>query len=65
VLQAASFALLHFVSGFPGGCWGLAMTFVYGLMLGTIRRRAQGMLAPWLAHVCADLTIFAILAWVV
>lgn len=65
VLQAASFALLHYVTGFPHGGWGLAMTFVYGLMLGTIRRRAQGMLAPWLAHVGADITIFAILAWIV
>ena len=65
VLQAASFAFLHYVTGFPRGGWGLAMTFIYGLMLGTIRRRAQGMLAPWLAHVGADITIFAILAWIV
>ncbi len=47
-LQAASFALLHYVSGFPSGGWGLAMTFVYGRMLGTIRRCSQGMLAPLL-----------------
>lgn len=38
------------------------MVFVYGLMLGAIRRRSMGMLAPWLAHVAADIVIFAILA---
>lgn len=65
VLQAASFALMHYVTGFPNGSWGLVMTFAYGLMLGAIRRRSHGMLAPWLAHVGADITIFAILTWIV
>jgi hypothetical protein len=41
------------------------MTFVYGIMLGTIRRRSQGMFAPWVAHACADMVIFVILAGVV
>jgi membrane protease YdiL (CAAX protease family) len=63
MLQAATFAVMHFVAGFPRGWWGLAMVFVYGLMLGMLRRRSRGMLAPWLAHVAADCTIFAILAW--
>ncbi len=64
-LQAAAFAVMHFVAGFPQGWWGLAMVFVYGLMLGILRRRSRGMLAPWLAHVTADCTVFAILAWIV
>jgi membrane protease YdiL (CAAX protease family) len=64
LLQSVPFALLHFHGGFPYGFWGLAMTFIYGLMLGAIRRRSQGMLAPWLAHVGADTVIFAILAWI-
>jgi hypothetical protein len=34
-------------------------------MLGALRRRAQGMFAPWIAHVCADMMIFAILAGLV
>jgi membrane protease YdiL (CAAX protease family) len=63
LLQAIPFALLH-LHGFPSGLWGLAMTFIYGLMLGAIRRRSQGMLAPWLAHVGADSVIFAILVWI-
>lgn len=64
-LQAVPFAIFHYVAGFPRGGWGLLMTFVYGLMLGIIRRRARGMLAPWLAHMAADSTIFVILALVV
>jgi membrane protease YdiL (CAAX protease family) len=65
MLQAATFAAMHFVAGFPRGWWGLAMVFVYGLMLGMLRRRSRGMLAPWLAHVASDCTIFGILVWIV
>jgi membrane protease YdiL (CAAX protease family) len=60
-IQSAAFAALHYRGGFPNGLLGVVMVFVYGLMLGTVRRRARGMLAPWIAHVVADLTIFAIL----
>jgi membrane protease YdiL (CAAX protease family) len=62
VLQACPFGAMHYREGFPNGAWGLAMTFAYGIMLGALRRRAQGMFAPWVAHVCADMIIFAILA---
>lgn len=62
VIQAVSFSAFHYLAGFPNGVWGFAMVFVYGLMLGILRRYAQGMLAPWLAHVLADVTIFSVLA---
>lgn len=64
LVQAWLFGAMHFLHGFPNGWWGLSMTFVYGVMLGAIRRQAQGMLAPWIAHACADLVIFTILAMV-
>jgi len=60
LLQAAAFGVLH-INGFPRGAAGIVLAFVYGLLLGTIRRRAGGMFAPWVAHVCADLVIFGIL----
>jgi membrane protease YdiL (CAAX protease family) len=60
--QAWLFAAVHYRQGFPNGAWGIAMTFVYGIMLGMIRRRSQGMLAPTITHGCADMAIFAILA---
>jgi membrane protease YdiL (CAAX protease family) len=65
IVQAWVFGAMHYLRGFPSGAWGLAMTFVYGIMLGLIRRRSQGLAAPWLAHVCADLVIFTILAVIV
>lgn len=60
-IQAVSFAALHYRSGFPNGMLGFLMVCIYGLMLGTVRRRARGLLAPWIAHVAADIAIFAAL----
>ena len=60
LLQSLAFGVAH-INGFPSGGAGVGLACVYGLMLGIVRRRADGMLAPWVAHVCADLVIFAIL----
>ena len=61
-IQAASFAALHYLAGFPSGPAGVVMTFVYGAMLGMVRRHSRGLLAPWITHVAADIVIFSILA---
>jgi membrane protease YdiL (CAAX protease family) len=61
-VQGWLFGAMHYLQGFPNGGWGLVMAAVYGIMLGWLRRLSQGMFAPWLAHVCADMVIFAILA---
>jgi membrane protease YdiL (CAAX protease family) len=61
-VQAVSFAALHYLQGFPSGVLGFIMTFAYGFMLGIVRRRSRGMLAPWITHAATDLTIFTILA---
>lgn len=57
ILQASAFAAVHFAVGFPNGSFGYLMVFVYGLVLGYLRLRTNGMLAPYLAHLIADLTI--------
>jgi uncharacterized protein len=62
VIQAASFGLAH-IMGFPRGWIGVALASVYGLMMGIVRRRSKGMLAPIVAHVFADMTIVGILVW--
>ncbi len=63
LIQAFAFGALH-LHGFPRGVVGVALATIYGLMLGALRVRAKGMLAVYVAHVLADLTIFAILlAW--
>ena len=64
-IQALPFAALHYLSGFPNGGLGFFMTLVYGIMLGSIRRISKGMLAPIVAHIVADLTIFSIVAFVI
>ena len=56
-LQATAFAAIHYAAGFPNGIAGYGMVFVYGIMLGYLRGRSGGMLAPYLAHVLADLVI--------
>ena len=56
-LQASAFAAAHLQAGFPNGLMGYAMTFVYAVMLGYLRQRTRGMLAPWVAHVMADAVI--------
>jgi len=60
-LQALSFGLFHYADGFPNGIAGVCMTTVYGLLLGFLRSRSRGPLAPVIAHFWADLTIFMIL----
>jgi membrane protease YdiL (CAAX protease family) len=57
ILQAAVFAAAHYMAGFPNGKAGYAMVLVYGVLLGYLRLRTNGLLAPWLAHVASDLAI--------
>lgn len=60
VIQAASFAAAHYLSGFPNGVSGTLIVFACGLMLGIIRRKSKGIAAPWLAHVASDFTIYCL-----
>jgi hypothetical protein len=60
LLQSAIFGIAH-IQGFPRGPIGVAMAFVYGIMLGAIRHRSRGLLAPMIVHFVADLTIYVIL----
>jgi membrane protease YdiL (CAAX protease family) len=60
LIQAIAFGALHLYGGFPRGTVGVALAFVYGLLLGMLRRRAGGLLAPWVAHVLTDVAIAGI-----
>ncbi|MFN7953722.1 MAG: CPBP family intramembrane glutamic endopeptidase [bacterium] len=59
-LQALAFGAIH-LHGFPRGAVGVALASVYGAMLGALRHRGRGLLAPWLAHVATDLVIASLL----
>jgi membrane protease YdiL (CAAX protease family) len=63
VIQAVIFGWLHYSEvGFPKGLVGVAMASVYGLLLGYLRYRSRGIMAPWLAHAGTDIVVFAIVA---
>jgi len=64
VIQSALFGILHW-KGFPSGILGVALVFIWGILLGIIRQRTGGLLAPILAHIGADMTIFGILLMMV
>jgi membrane protease YdiL (CAAX protease family) len=63
-IQAIPFAALHYIAGFPNGVLGFIMVLIYGVMLGAIRRLSKGILAPLVAHIAADSTIFSILVFI-
>jgi len=60
-LQAAAFGTLH-INGFPRGWVGVLLSTIFGVFMGAVRRRADGMLAPWIAHVLVDMVILCIVA---
>ncbi|MBN1699372.1 MAG: CPBP family intramembrane metalloprotease [Spirochaetales bacterium] len=64
LFQAIVFALWHY-RGFPGGVSGVVMVFLWSLFLGYVRYRSKGMLAPLVAHICADAAIAVILFFIV
>lgn len=56
VLQAVAFGVLH-LHGVPSGRVGIAMAGAWGLLLGVMRIRSRGLLAPYVTHIAADATI--------
>jgi len=60
VVQALAFGMLH-LNGYPYGPLGVALAAVYGLILGAMRLRSGGLLAPWIAHVLTDIVIFVLI----
>ena len=58
--QAASFGLAH-IAGFPSGATGVLLAGVYGALLGLLRARSNGILAPFLAHIGADAVIYGLI----
>lgn len=56
VLQAVAFGVLH-LHGVPSGPVGMVMAGAWGLLLGVMRLRSGGLLAPYVTHIAADATI--------
>lgn len=60
LVQCLFFGLIHY-QGFPSGVLGIVLAACYGVLLGVLRLRSGGLVAPWLAHMCADVTIVCLL----
>lgn len=56
VLQAVAFGVLH-LHGVPSGAVRMIMAGAWGLLLGVMRVRGRGLLAPYVTHIAADATI--------
>lgn len=59
--QATAFGLLH-INGFPRGWTGVILAFIFGMLMGWVRRRSGGFLAPWIAHIATDIVIVFMVA---
>lgn len=59
--QAAGFAAVHFQGGVPSGWSGLVLAFIYGGLMGWLRYRSNGLLAPYAAHILTNIFIAALL----
>lgn len=60
-IQAIAFGTLH-INGFPRGWSGVVLAGLFGVCMGIIRRKSNGMFAPWVTHVCVDMVILSIVA---
>lgn len=60
LIQALSFGIAHW-NGVPSGLSGVVLATGYGILLGMLALRTDGLLAAVLAHVAADLVIFSLL----
>ena len=60
LLQAISFGAPH-LHGFPNGILGIFLATCYGVLLGALAQKTNGLAAPLAAHIFTDLAIFYIL----
>ncbi len=58
-VQALSFGAAHW-AGVPSGWLGIGLASIYGLMMGVLAVVAEGLLAPIIAHIFADIVIFGL-----
>jgi membrane protease YdiL (CAAX protease family) len=57
--SSAAFGVTH-LGGYPPGAFGATLAGLYGVLLGLLRQRTNGLAVPIVVHVFADLTIFGI-----
>ena len=63
IIQGIWFGAAHFLYGFPNGFVGFTMASFYGIVLGLIAWETKGLLASFLIHVFADITIAVLMLY--
>jgi membrane protease YdiL (CAAX protease family) len=61
LLQGIAFGIGHW-SGIPGGPVGVILASLYGITFGVLRKYEDGLLLCIAAHICADTTIYCLVA---
>jgi membrane protease YdiL (CAAX protease family) len=60
LIQGLLYGASHYWGAIPNGWEGAILAGVFGLFLGIVRHASRGILLPILSHLCADLTLLAL-----
>lgn len=63
ILQSIWFSFLHYQAGFPSGEIGIILTFIFGLIMGYLVHRTNGILIPVIIHAVADFSVFLLVVF--
>jgi|GEM_PF-1987129 len=58
-LQALLFTIAHLWARIPFGFWALLLVFVFGMVMGWLVQKTQGLLSAVTVHFCVDMALFA------
>jgi membrane protease YdiL (CAAX protease family) len=58
-LQALLFTIAHLWAKIPFGFWALLLIFIFGIIMGWLVKKTQGLFAAVTVHFCVDLAMFA------
>lgn len=58
-LQALLFTIAHLWTKIPFGFWALLLVFAFGMLMGWLVKKTQGLFAAVYVHFCVDLAMFA------
>jgi membrane protease YdiL (CAAX protease family) len=61
IVPALAFSMTHYQNGFPRGLVGIALTFIFGIMMMNLRLLTNSIFPSLIVHMLCDITIFILL----
>ena len=61
LVQAITFATIHFVAGVPNGIAGFLLAFAYGLLMGHLFIKGKSLWPCIFSHIVCDISVFIII----